>query len=44
MEDLPEASDAVGSGHRDDKREEVINKGVKRLVHEGPPEIAQFRD
>jgi hypothetical protein len=38
-DNLPEASDSVGSGHRDYEREEVIDKGVERLIHEGSPEI-----
>ncbi len=38
-DNLPEASDSVGSGHRDYKRKEVIDKGVERLIHEGSPEI-----
>ena len=35
---VPEAGHAVGRGHRDDEREQVVNERVECLVHECTPE------
>ena len=34
---VPEAGHPVGGGHGDDKGEQVVNEGVKCLVHDSSP-------
>ena len=40
---IPEAGDPVRCRHGDDKGEQVVDEGVERLVHEGPPGEVRHR-